>query len=344
MHGRVSFAVPPGIDLTQDPAMPFLGPALDPSACTSLFSGVPGLLGPGETLSVTQARLLRHKPGRRFLVHYRITIEGSDGRREESVLGKGHARGVRPAAYRMQRALWEAGLRPGAGGNVEVPEPLGLVPELGLWLQRHIPGQPVGELLHGPAGKAAARWSAEALVRLHRVTVPLPRVHEAAKELSILAARLAPLREQTGSAPRIDRLLQSCARILTGMRRVRPRAIHRDFYPDQVIVADRRVVLIDLDTLCLGDPALDVGNFLAHVVERALRLTGDPAALDSPARAFVDRYRELEGDLDEDAIRGWTTVALARLAGLSTTFPDRRDTLGPLLELCEGRLAMEGSL
>lgn len=340
MHRRVSFAEP---TRTRDPAMRFLEPALDPRVCTALFRRIPGLLGPGETLRVTQARLLRHKPGRRFLVHYRITVEGGDEPREETLLGKGHARGARHAAYGTQRALWEAGFRSGGEEMVEVPEPLGVVPELGLWLQRHVTGRPVGELLRGPTAMAAARRSAEALVRLHRATLPLHRVHDTADELAILAIRLAPLRERTDIAPRIDCLLQSCARLVTGMLPVRPRTIHRDFYPDQVIVTDPRIVLVDLDTVCLGDPALDVGNFLAHVIEQALRSTGDPAALDPPARAFVDRYRELEGDLDGSAVHGWTTLALARLAGLSTRFSDRRDTTGPLLELCEGRLAMEAS-
>ena len=41
---------------------------------------------------------------------------------------------------------------------------------------------------------------------------------------------------------------------------------HNDFYDDQMIVLpDGRVALVDFEAIALGDPMLDVGNFLAHL-------------------------------------------------------------------------------
>lgn len=42
--------------------------------------------------------------------------------------------------------------------------------------------------------------------------------------------------------------------------------VHNDFYDDQMIVLpDGRISLVDFEAIALGDPLLDVGNFLAHL-------------------------------------------------------------------------------
>jgi len=42
--------------------------------------------------------------------------------------------------------------------------------------------------------------------------------------------------------------------------------IHRDFHEKQIIVDEGRARLVDFDTLAMGDPAIDIGNFLAHAL------------------------------------------------------------------------------
>jgi aminoglycoside phosphotransferase (APT) family kinase protein len=67
---------------------------------------------------------------------------------------------------------------------------------------------------------------------------------------------------------------------------------HGDFTPGQVLLDDAgRTALVDVDTLCLGEPALDLGRFLAYLHVAAVRrsstawpLLGDLTAL------FVESY------------------------------------------------------
>ena len=71
--------------------------------------------------------------------------------------------------------------------------------------------------------------------------------------------------------------------------------------------------LTDFDTLCTGDPALDVGNFLAHLRLSDLQSGGDTRTL---AVAFLDAYgAAVTGDF---AIRteAYQRAALLRLACL----------------------------
>ena len=51
--------------------------------------------------------------------------------------------------------------------------------------------------------------------------------------------------------------------------------------------------LLALDLYTAADPALDVGNCLAHVTEWSLRSLGEPGALAACGRAMTDRFREL---------------------------------------------------
>ncbi|HEY5915038.1 MAG TPA: aminoglycoside phosphotransferase family protein, partial [Verrucomicrobiae bacterium] len=90
---------------------------------------------------------------------------------------------------------------------------------------------------------------------------------------------------------------------------------------------------------CLGDPALDVGNFIAHVTEQSLREMGDATALASQEDALADEFLKLCGQNLGLTLRTYTLLSLARHIYLSTLFPERQAFAAPLLELCEQRLA-----
>jgi hypothetical protein len=51
------------------------------------------------------------------------------------------------------------------------------------------------------------------------------------------------------------------------------------------------VTLLDLDKIAYADPALDVGNFLAHVTWSGLRLAWTEAVVRGHTRTFLAAYR-----------------------------------------------------
>ena len=114
--------------------------------------------------------------------------------------------------------------------------------------------------------------------------------------------------------------------------------IHRDFYPAQVLVNDSRIYLIDFDLYCTGDPGLDIGNFIGHMIEQRLRETGNGAALAPPEQALEDKFVELSGECCRPAVQAYTTLTLVRHIYLSMQFAKRREFAPALIELCERRL------
>jgi tRNA A-37 threonylcarbamoyl transferase component Bud32 len=325
-----------------DPELSSLRLALDPAeGKRRLKRRLPRLAGPDGIVRVQRARVIRYKPGRRCVVEYdvRVLRPGAPST-NATLVGKVRAGRYGNQSYELLDRLWRAGLREGSSDGILVPEPLGVVWKLRMWVQRKAPGQAATKRLAGSKGPALARRIAEAAHKVHRSGVPAPKRHTIADELRILSSCLRQAGYTNPSlARRIERVLVACERLGRGVGDPpRPCGIHRDFYADQVIVDGERLFLIDFDLYCLGDPALDIGNFIGHVAEQSLRTTGDPGAFGTVEDALRDRYIELAGDRVAGRIESYAILTLARHIYLSTMLPGRAQFTAPILEACEERL------
>jgi glycosyltransferase involved in cell wall biosynthesis len=324
-----------------DPEIPQLARALDPAeAQRQLGRHLPRLAGEDGYVHLREIRVTRYKPGQRCLIEYNVEVERPDAPPENVVLiGKVRAGHSARGSYRLLDRLWNAGFNEGSADGVLVPEPIGIVNDFRMWLQRKVAGRPATELLVGPGGIALGRRIAEAAFKLHHSGVPAERPHTMADELRILHARVPKVAGVDSiSAERIERILAAADRLGADTPEPITCGIHRDFYPDQVMVDGGRLYLVDFDLYCEGDPGLDIGNFLAHVTEQSLRTFGDPEALVAVEKAMQERFVELSGEATRAAVRAYAILTLARHVYLSTLKPERQPFTRSLLELCEERL------
>jgi aminoglycoside phosphotransferase (APT) family kinase protein len=98
--------------------------------------------------------------------------------------------------------------------------------------------------------------------------------------------------------------------------------------------------LLDFDLYCLGDPALDAGNFAGHIMEQALRERGEHTALDDRVEALEDRFAELAGGRRRPAVRAYALLTLARLAAIAAVAPDGGPHAVRVVAACEERLGL----
>lgn len=338
----MSIAVLDPFGAATDSEMPSLALAVDPCVMERKLRRLPRLSGEHGFVQLRAIRVTRHKPGRRCLIEYDVDV-AQPGAAPEPITLIGKVRAGRPGRsdYRLLNALWNAGFAADSPDGISVPEPIGPVPKLRMWLQRKVSGRVGTALLDGPRGTALARQIAEAAHKVHRARVPAERRHTMDEELRVLHDSLPRVgRIEPRWTPRVERLLDACDRLGATTPQPVLCGIHRDFYPDQVIVDGRRIYLIDFDLYCEGDAGLDIGNFLGHVTEQSLRTLGDPGALAEVERAMEERFVELSGEATRAAVRNYATLTLARHVFLSTLFPERRRLTGSLLELCEERLGL----
>ena len=212
-----------------------------------------------------------------------------------------------------------------------------------MWLQEAVEGVDLWQALAGSDSQLAIDRLVESIDKLQNCSLDLEREHSLADELTHLHQRL---REVAHEAPhlrsRLERLSRRCEDLSQSIPDVPSVPTHRDFYPDQVLLAGDSLCIIDWDLLCLSHPALDMGNFCGHLLERAIR---DPAARDTLRKRIDDfraHYFNAGREADWQSIEAYATLTLVRHVFLCTQFADRSKFLPNILMECERRLDLHG--
>jgi len=293
----------------------------------------------------TQANLravkkIRHKQGKRCLIEYEIELKKDNIPNEViKLLGKMRSEGLDKKSFRIQKSLQKAGFDSKSSDKISLPKAIGVIPEIGMWLQKKIDGINVINLLVKEDGEKIAGRIAEAIHKVHLANIPTKRHHTVKKELLILNERLTKIARLNPSlSPRINRVLDECKELVKYLPHVGSVGIHRDFYHDQVLVRGKRLFLLDFDLYCMGDPGLDIGNFVGHLQEFSLRHFGNPNALSRQEHALIERFIELSGEFRRTSVEIYTTLSLVRHISISQQFSDRRKFTKKILSLCEKRL------
>lgn len=321
---RVAASAPPD-DLTA-----LIDAACDRRRCADLLD-LPAL-GPGAW-RIEHARLLRHKPGRRALIEYDVVNTRGD---RHALLGKIRARGADLRTFALHQDLRRVGFGDDADDGIRVPQAVSVVPGLSMWLQRKVAGRAFGSggdrVLIDPARAAAA------IAKLHRCAVRPVRRHTLHDELQILHERLGALADRRpGLRSRLERLREAADSLASTAVPTRPRPIHRDFYHDHLLGDEQSIHLIDLDLFCMGDPAVDLGNFGAHLIELGLRESGDADRFAGWQRMFERHYLRLTGGAG-DNIGLYELLSLIRLIEIGDRIPERRSSNQQLLDYCDARV------
>lgn len=199
--------------------------------------------------------------------------------------------------------------------------PLRLAPPLG-WSDAHrailFPWQPgallTATLWAGDEGQEATFLAGSALAMLHGQPAPgLPRNHAARSDGALAAAcgAIGSIAPELGSLAR--RLAAQVSEELRGDAPA-PRPLHGDFYADQVLVEAGRATLIDLDNGGWGDPAADLGNFIAHLRRGVAEGAGPAARAAQLAAALYAGYGERAAPPEPRRVALHAAAGLLRLA------------------------------
>jgi aminoglycoside phosphotransferase (APT) family kinase protein len=207
-------------------------------------------------------------------------------------------------AYGSLAQLWAQGFA--AGSVLKVPEPLGVVPEANLVLMRTAQGEsldrrvaagPLEDALGG--ARLAARW----LVQFQRTSIPGLRAESPCERLEILKIADA-IAKVTAECPEHSALLID---MIHGLRGVAPKKnasppdapMHGQFRPNHVFIDASAATVIDIEKICLSDPAKDVARFCHVLKKTCLEEGGDAQRSDRITQEFVAEYRShVESNLE----------------------------------------------
>lgn len=255
---------------------------------------------PGLSAAAVDGELIVHRAGRRAVV-----------RRAEDyvkVLRPGRALGVADASRRGAALASAAGL--------SAPEVLG-ADEHAITFSV-VPGRPVHELSGQPEWELLWQGWTRAWTRLqdlggHEAAGGLAS-HTAGDEARVMGEWVARAR-QTGLVDQrwVTRAAELAERLGSGGDPV-PVPTHRDLHDKQLLWDGRRLGVLDLDTVCLADPALDPANLAVHARLRVAQGLWSPAAggVVEAAAARVATAARVEPDRWRDA----RLATLLRLVGV----------------------------
>lgn len=311
-----------------DPALPHLADALDGDVAGAILKQQTALA------LVAPPTLYRHKPGKRAMIRYQCLME--DGT-TQTLLGKMRSKGRDLQAPALHTAFRAAGLD--ETGPVGVPRAIDIPNGWNMWFMQEVPGTCLRDLQDGHHTDPFVRAGA-ALGHLHGCRVLPSQSWTHAQELQVLKTALVKAGEAMPRHQlRLQALVTRAEQIMDALPDRNPTCIHRDFYPDQVIVDTGQIWLVDLDLVALGDPAIDVGNFLAHLAEYAVRTTGAPDGSRRLESAFLSGYKSTGPDICQHRISVFRAISLLRHIHISRNFEDRKHTTDFLLHEGEALLA-----
>ncbi len=314
---------PPAI--SSDVRLRFLSAAFQSDAESIIRQHAPELEHRWGSFRLQEATLHRHRPGRRAML--RLDLETEQG--PAFVLGKASAKRLdRQTPSRIKTLIEQAGFSQDAADGIHLPKPLGIVEPWNLWLQEGVDAQPGNQLLESGQLANFMPLVARAIHKLHQSPPIVDRAHSVEAELDILQQQLTSVAQQRSDvAGRIRHLLDACTRLIPLLTSSRRALIHRDFYQDQFLIAGDRIFLVDLDLLCQGDPAIDLGNFMAHLAEHGLRTKGNSLFWRDEELSFLETSLALNPQITCDEVLAWKAISFARHIGICWRIPTRRHLL-----------------
>ncbi len=238
-----------------------------------------------------ESEILCETPGCRLVTHYRFhpVREQSHPSAFETV-GKFYSDAkTGEHCYHAMNAI-HALLASDKNAPLAIPEPLFYSSEYKLLSLKWVEHQPYADLISSPDYQRYLRLVGKALAYLHR----LPVAYGQEKNMDDHLAELITPHPLTmaSSLPLFAKRLHSIVNSLRHLERqfvpkFSPLPLHRDFHLRQLFCDKDKVWLIDWDMYGLGDPALDVGNFLVYLETRF------PEKSTLAGNAFLEGYHSL---------------------------------------------------
>ncbi|NYH91275.1 phosphotransferase [Actinopolymorpha rutila] len=300
-------------DYRADPALPGLARAADEAAVGDLLAA---RLDTGVVRGCV-IEPVRYRPGSRCVLRYQL--------RTDAGVHVMYAKVFRPTAKAAAETAGKAA--PGVPAvltELATAAPPWLLaqlvvtwPEHAVLVHEGVEGRRLSDLLRDPAVPTRVRVRlayrlGTLLARLHSQQVAAPD-RTAADVLQVVSESLAAARQ---ADPPVGRRLTAALDRLSSWQPTGGEQVlgHGGFRPGQVVAAENRLTILDLDGVCRCDAERDLGAALAHLLWQGVRHAGERSTVEAAARAFVAGYERRAGRVDPDALAWWRSLALVSLA------------------------------
>lgn len=310
---------------------PSQSPWADPSPTSLPHASPPrASLGEGEIRRIARPvghQLVSHRPSRRAVVRH----VGADG----AALGYTKVVRASRAAEIARRGQLATELLNGAALTPRLLETSDV--EKGILRWSVVAGDTLADLGTHPTwtperGLDAWRAAGEAVARLHSADpMAVDATHGPSDELRAIENWLQPA-IALGLLERglVDTAMSRVSELLLNGPTSALGVLHRDLHDKQILLDESgRIGLIDVDTLAVGERALDVANLLVHLDLRELQGNLTPEVAASSRESFLSAVGA--ASVPSARIEAYAAATRLRLAGVYAFRPRWRDVAAELL-------------
>lgn len=285
-----------------DRDFPGLTRLADPSSISALL--------PAGSVPLSDVVAIRYRPGERHVLRYTSAVEAG----ARSLFAKLH----RDAEAASGRATAVADWLARDGGHVAAVRPVRLLAAEQAAIYPGVDGRPLRPV------RAELRQAGMALRALHAAPAGLAGAppHQFDGELAAVeraCAHVGVLLPEAG--PVISAVLREARAVYRRLPGEEHTLVHGDAKIDHFWCSTRGLTLLDLDRVCPGDPAFDIGKLLADVHWR-FAIAGGPGAA-AAQRGLLDGYGGGSPARVERA-RIYEVVLLLKIAGRRVPLFDPR--------------------
>ncbi|HJT79111.1 MAG TPA: phosphotransferase, partial [Gemmataceae bacterium] len=178
-------------------------------------------------------------------------------------------------------------------------------------------------LLAGEVDPAIGERAGMILGRMHEATARDPRLVEPFRDHAVFVQlRVDPYYRRIQERVRVPGVHTCVERLIEEMLTRKEALCHGDYSPKNILVHDRGFTLVDYETAYFGDPTMDLGFFLSHLLLKAVKRHREAEQFFELSRAFWRgyaaevRFRPL-AELQARGIAHLGACLLARIDGTS---------------------------
>jgi aminoglycoside phosphotransferase (APT) family kinase protein len=201
-------------------------------------------------------------------------------------------------SYKALQSMWLDGF--GRPATLRVPEPLGFIDDENFLVMRRVEGIPLAQILFEETSKdnilKAARVAAQWLAQLHLSKIPFLQEEPACERIKLFKLSDMVAKAAAAYPEQLSLLLE----LLQKLRALAPREsatvlvpTHGQYTPANVFLHEDHASVIDLDRICLSDPAKDLAMFVHRVRSLLFKDANDTSTADLIVREFLNEYRRL---------------------------------------------------
>ena len=310
-----------------DPGLPSLKDLTRIQGKSSILKKLESVLG--EKIEISDIEVLGYRLEKRCVFRYGIETKGRPPGARKIV-----AKAYRPSRFakilKFAGKIEDNGFRYDSPDGISIPRILGSDDELSVIFMENVPGISLHLLMEKDIFIKACSAAGGTLRKLHNLDADELKNHSKLDELGNLQRLLELIFDMYPNLE--DTFNKELNSLKKNAGADYPENVysHRDFFDKQILHSENHTTLLDYDNAAAADPALDAGNFLAHLTLRMLQHPRCSGNIRDGSGAFLASY----GDFQKSFLTRtawWTKASRLRLAALYLLRPRWRDSAYKLL-------------